>query len=218
MVTFALPVALQYIIICLGGIILQSSINLQGSIFIAGYTATNKVYGLLESSAISLGLACSTFLAQNYGAGLYDRVRQGVRTAVKIVSAMAVVVAAAVLLLRQYLPQLFLDVSKEGGPEALAIGVHYLTIMTCLLIILYLLHVFRNTLQAMGIARWSMVSGVVEFVARVGMSKLVIHWIGRDALFLAEPVAWLGALLSVMLPYCFLYGKKLRANSKPQSL
>lgn len=208
MLLFGLPVTLQFVIITLGGIVLQSSINLQGSAFIAGYTATNKVYGLLESGALSLGLACSTFLAQNFGAGFYNRVKQGVMASVKIVVAMAVFVVAFSLPLRRLMLRLFLDVNQPGGHEALDIGVEYLTVMLSCLVILFLLHIFRNTLQAMQIAKWSMVSGVVEFFARVFMAKVAINWIGPRALFISEPMAWLGALLSVMLPY-FYYRKHL---------
>jgi len=208
MLLFGLPVSLQYVIIALGGIILQSAINLQGSIFIAGYTATNKVYSLLESSAISFGLASCTFIAQNYGARLYGRVKNGVMTSLKIMSAIAIVITVSTLLMRKYIIQLFLDLNEAGGAEALDIAVRYLTIMSPFLIILYLIHVFRNALQAIGIARWSMVSGIVEFITRAGMSTIVINWIGSDALFISEPVAWFGATLSVMLPYLY-YRKRL---------
>lgn len=40
------------------------------------------------------------------------------------------------------------------------------------------------------------------------MSKAAIHYIGTDALFVAEPASWLGAMLCVFLPY-FYYRKKL---------
>lgn len=98
--------------------------------------------------------------------------------------------------------------NESGGAEALEIAIHYLTIMTRFLVILYLIHVFRNALQAMEISFWSMLSGIAECVCRVFMAKVVIHWMGSDALFVAEPVAWLGALLCVMLPYIY-YSKKL---------
>ncbi len=198
---FGLPVAIQSIVASLGGIILQSSINVQGSTFIAGYTATNKLYGLLEGSAISLGIASSTFIAQNYGAGFYDRVRQGVRASVKIVILMALIVSGGAILLREPLLKLFLDVKEAGGPEALAFAIRYLIIMACSLVILYFVHVFRNVLQAMGIAKWSLVSGMAELVGRIFMAKVALNFIGSDALFLSEPVAWFGALLSVVLPY-----------------
>jgi len=212
LLAFAMPLAVQYIIICIGGIILQSTMNLQGSFFIAGYTAANKLYGLLESMAISVGSSFATFFSQNYGAGRLDRIKQGMRAGVKMIVLMAIGVMALVYVLRFWLLQLFLDVAEEGGAEALGFAVYYLTIMICSLIILYLIHVYRNILQATGVSTWSMISGFAEFGVRVVMSKIVIRWIGPDALFYAEPVSWLGALLCVMLPYYFFYRKRLLGN------
>ena len=208
MMLFGMPIALQFVVITLGGMILQSSVNGQGSIFIAGYTATNKLYGLLECLALSFGLSSCTFISQNFGAGYYDRVRRGVSVSVLIVSAMAVAVTGLSLLTRWQILRIFLDVNEPGGMEALRIAVRYLTIMSVCFVILHYLHIFRNILQAMGITVWSMVSGLAEFAARVIMSKVVIGWIGSDALFISEPAAWLGAMLCVMLPYYF-YRKKL---------
>lgn len=208
LILFGIPIAIQNIIIAFGGILLQSSVNLQGSIFVAGYTATNKVYGLLECSATALGVACCTFFAQNYGAGKFDRLNQGMRITLKIVVAMALTVMSIVLISRRYLLQLFLNTSEAGGPEALDTGVRYLTIMIVFLVILYLIHIFRNVLQAMENSFWSMVSGFAELICRVFMAKVAIHWIGSDALFISEPVAWTGALLCVMLPY-FYYKRKI---------
>jgi len=212
LIHFGIPVALRFIIVALGGIILQSSVNVQGSVFIAGYTATNKLYGLLECGALSVGTACCTFFSQNYGAGKHLRVRKGVVTSVKIVSIMAVVVASATLLARQWLIRLFLDVNEAGGPEALQIAVHYLTIITICMIILFLLHVFSNVLQALGISIWSMYSGVAELAGRVFMAKVAIRWLGTDALFVSEPVSWLGATLLLIIPY-FYYRKVLLCDT-----
>lgn len=208
LLAFSLPLALQSITIAIGGIFLQSVINQQGSIFIAGYTATNKMYGLMESSATALGLACSTFLAQNYGAGLHARVRKGVGTATVIAAAMSLAVFFILLVIRWDLLQLFLDVNQENGFEALKIAVRYLTYMIFFLPILFLIHVFRNALQALQISVWSMLSGFGELVCRMFMAFVVIVWIGPDALFLSEPLAWAGALAFVLFPY-FFYQKRL---------
>ena len=207
---FGMPLALEFMVISLGGIILQSAINLQGSSFMAGYTATNKVYGLLESSALSLGVAASTFLAQNYGAGKYARVKKGVFTSTVIVLLMSVVVSVVMYFARDPVMKLFMDSAEANAAEAHRVAVYYLTILCICLSILYLLHIFRNALQAIGVAFWSMLSGFAEFGARVIMSKVVIDWMGRDALFVAEPVSWLAALLFVIIPY-FFYRKRLRA-------
>ena len=66
------PLAVQNMLISVSGIVLQSTINLQGSIFVAGYTATNKLYGLLECSAISLGLAANTYFSSDVFKGYVE--------------------------------------------------------------------------------------------------------------------------------------------------
>ena len=205
---FGLPISFEYIVISLGGIVLQSAVNVQGREFIAGYTATNKLYGLLESSSISLGHATSTFLAQNYGAGNFERFKKGYRSSFLILVAMALGVMGIALLLRRQLLLLFLDISEAGAAEALEIGMHYLTIIAVCLVILYLIHLYRNALQAMEISVWSMMSGLAECAIRIIMSLVVIKFIGSDALFFAEPAAWLAALVTVFFPYLY-YRKKL---------
>ena len=49
-----LPMAFQNFIIAIGSMIVQRLINSFGVIFIAGFTATNKLYGILEIAAVSL--------------------------------------------------------------------------------------------------------------------------------------------------------------------
>lgn len=208
MLIFGIPIAFQYVVITLGGMVLQSSINLQGSVFIAGYTATNKLYGFLQCFAMSLGQAACTFVSQNYGAGLGSRVRRGVVDAAKIILIMAAAIIVLTILTRWQILRVFLDVDEAGGMEALAISVRYLTIMVLCFPVLHLLHLFRNVLQAMGIAVWSLLSGFAELAARVLMAKVAIDHIGMDALFLSEPASWFGAMLCVLLPY-FYYRKKL---------
>lgn len=59
----------------------QSVVNRFGFLFIAGFTATNKLYGLLEVAAISFGYAITTFNSQNLGAKQYERIKKGVAQA-----------------------------------------------------------------------------------------------------------------------------------------
>lgn len=208
MLSFALPIALQMIVIAVSGMVFQSAINSQGSIFVAGYTAMNKMYGLLESTAISLGMAASTFFAQNYGAGERNRVRTGVRTTAAISIVMAACVTVIMLLAGKYLLQMFIDPAEAGASESLQIGFHYLIIMSVCLVILYLIHVYRNALQALGNSVWSMISGFVECGTRIMMAKGIVILLGVETLYYVEPAAWLGALIFISAPY-YYYQKKL---------
>ena len=208
MARFGIPLALQYVIINFGGMIVQATINDQGDSFVAGYTAVNKLYGLLECSAISLGAAFTTFASQNYGAGNFGRVRRGVNVAMLLAVGASLVLMVAILPLRSLLPRLFIDTSDAGAAAAIRVAAAYLTNMILSLPILYLVYVHRNNLQAIGNSSWSLVSGIAEALSRVVMAKLIFEAVGVKTLFYIEPIAWLMAWLFVLVPYYF-YQKKL---------
>ena len=210
MAAFGIPLALQYVIINLGGMIVQSTINDRGSSFVAGYTAVNKLYGLLECSAISLGAAFTTFASQNYGAGNFKRVRHGVNVAMVLAVSAALTLTVIVLPMRELLPQLFIDTTDDGAADAIRVASSYLTNMILALPILYLAYVHRNHLQAIGNASWSLVSGIMEAVSRVVMAKLLFDAVGVEIMFYIEPVAWLMAWLLVLFPYYYYQRKRLR--------
>lgn len=213
MAKFGIPLAIQYVVIHLGGMIVQSTINDQGSSFVAGYTAVNKLYGLLECTAISLGAAFTTYASQNFGAGSFKRVRRGVNVAMALAVGVALALLIIVLPLRQLLPQLFIDMTEDGAADAINVAARYLTNMILSLPILYLVYVHRNNLQAIGNSTWSLVSGIAEAVSRVVMAKLCFPFVGVEIMFYIEPVAWLMAWLFVLVPYYF-YQKKLLPLSK----
>ena len=60
--------------------IVMSVVNAFGTAFIAGFTSTNKLYGLLEIAALSYGFAINTYVGQNFGAGKTDRIRSGMKS------------------------------------------------------------------------------------------------------------------------------------------
>jgi len=209
---FGLPLALQYIMVNISGMILQSTINLQGSIFVAGYTATNKVYGLLECSAMALGASATTFFSQNYGAKKLERVSSGMRSTLVIGIGMAVAVGACMLTFGHHVLNLFIDSAEAGSHEALGVANTYLRVMSFSLIILYLLYVYRSILVSIGTSIPAMISGFTEFAARVFVAKGLFVWWGQESLFLAEPAAWIGSLVYIVGSYYVLRGRYLKPH------
>ncbi len=211
---FGAPLAVQYIVINVGGMIIQSTVNMQDGGFIAGYTAVSKLYGILESSAIALGAAFTTFASQNFGAGNHKRVRRGLKDAFILAIGTSLVIMAFVIPLHEILLQLFIDIGEENAAYALTVGSRYLINMALCLPILYLVYVYRSNFQSVGDSFWSMVSGFGESAVRILMAKLVIFYLGGDVLFFIEPFSWLAALLFVMVPYYFCRGKLLGHTDK----
>jgi Na+-driven multidrug efflux pump len=193
-----------YITIAVGGLALQAAVNRQGSLFVAGFTATNKLYGLLECAAISLGLALATYAAQNYGARNFERVRQGVKTGLILSVLASFAVSALTIPGGKWLLQSFIDPAAANGSQALAIAERYLLAMSLFLAILFPIHIYRNALQALGDSFWPMISGVAETVLRIAVGFVIVSFSLPQLLFYAEPAAWLFALVFSGVPYYWL--------------
>lgn len=202
------PLALQNILIAVGGMVLQRTINLQGYLFIAGFTATNKLYGLLEISAVSLGYAVSTFMAQNFGARLNRRIHQGMRSVTIIALLVSVCISVLMILFGKPILSLFISASDADAPKVLEIAYHYLLIISCLLFFLYLLYCCRSTLQGLGNTLAPTLSGFMEFAMRILVALLFTRWWGEEAIFFAEPLAWIGAVI-VLISACIWRMKKI---------
>lgn len=206
------PMAFQNAIIAIGGMIVQAVVNGFGVIFIAGFTATNKLYGLLEIAATSYGYAMVTYVGQNMGAGKIKRIHDGMRVAVLIAVLTSVVIAACMLGFGKLLLGLFISGSPETVEETLAIAYHYLAIMSVCLPILYILHVTRSAIQGMGNTVLPMLSGVAEFIMRTVSALLLPGLLGGNGIFYAEIMAWMGADVILVISY-FVVVRKLENTS-----
>ncbi|MCD8337882.1 MAG: MATE family efflux transporter [Lachnospiraceae bacterium] len=196
-----LPMAFQNCVIAVGGMIVQAVVNGFGVLFIAGFTATNKLYGVLEIAATSFGYAMVTYVGQNLGAGKVQRIREGMRAALTAAIGVSVVIGAAMLLFGKPILRLFISGTAEEVSTALAVAYHYLSIMSICLPILYILHVTRSALQGMGDTVRPMVSGIAEFVMRTGTAILLPMAIGESGIFYAEVLAWTGADIILVISY-----------------
>ena len=203
------PMAFQNTIIAIGGMIIQTIVNGFGVAFIAGYTAANKLYGILEVAATSYGYAMTTYAGQNLGAGKVRRISQGIRAGMVIALATSVLITALMLAFGRLILSFFLPAGAEASAEALGVGYQYLSLMALCLPALYVLHVTRSCIQGLGNTVLPMVSGMSEFVMRTGGALTLPPVIGETGVMIAEVLAWFGADL-ILAPSYFFVMKRVR--------
>lgn len=196
-----LPVAFQNLIISFGGLVLQTVTNSFGFLFMAGFNAATRLTGLIELAGTSIGSAMGTFAGQNLGAGKLDRVRLGLRRSAQIAAALALMVAACMVLFGRPLLNLFIEDDPAMVDQVLTIGCRYLNVMSLGLPMLYMLFVYRSTLQGLGDTFVPMLSGAVELVMRVGAALLLPRLIGEWGVYIAEIMAWIGAAILLIWGY-----------------
>ena len=207
------PIVMQNLIISLGGLVLQGVVNAYGFIFMAGYNAAARLQGLIEVAGTALGNAQGTFTGQNFGADRMDRVRLGLRKSAQICVAAAVMIGLAMILFGKPVMSLFVRDDPAVVDEVLSIGKEFLIVMSAGLPALYLLFVYRSTLQGLGDTVIPMASGVVELIMRVSAALLLPKLLGVLGVYLAEIMAWAGAGIFLMI-FCYRRLRKLKTRDK----
>ena len=200
-----LPLALQHFVIVISGIIMQAVINTCGFVFLAGFTATNKLHGLMDCSASAFGYAASTYTGQNWGANRLDRVRMGVRSTLVLALSFSALLAAGMILFGRHVVALFISADAANAAEALSVAYDYLVVMSTFLLSAYVLHTYRSALQGMGFTTAPMLSGLTEFAGRVGASLLLTRVIGERGLFYTDAAAWTFAVFLAASYYIQLF-------------
>ena len=144
------PMAFQNVVVSIGGIILQLVVNLYGITFIAGWTATSRLYGLLEIVGISLAYALTTFVGQNRGAGKLDRTREGIRKAMILALCASVVLAVFFITFGKNILMLFISGTPQEVEATMNVAYRYLFMMSIFLPTLYCLHIIKCALVGLG--------------------------------------------------------------------
>lgn len=197
----AVPMAIQFSILSLSMMIIQSVCNSFGADVIAAFTAALRIEQLATQPLLALGIALATFSAQNWGAGKVKRIRQGVRIATFYSLMISVIASLAVRFVGSDMISIFI---KGEIPSIIEIGKTYLRISTLFYFFLGMIFIFRNTLQGMGNAVVPLMAGLTELGMRSFAAIYLAKIIGYKGIFYAGPIAWFGAAIVVMIGYVFM--------------
>lgn len=198
MLSIGIPMALNYSITAIGTMILQSAINMFGSSVVAAFTAASKVNSIATQPMPTLGTAIATYCGQNLGAGKYDRIFKGMRQGFFLCVGTAVVAAAFSLLGGEFVVSWFVSNPSE---EIFTYAMEYLTVASWFYLPLAMIFLYRNALQGLNQGLVPMLSGIVEMFCRFGAILLLSPGLGYLGVCLADPAAWVGAAIPLVINY-----------------
>lgn len=196
------PIAAKNTIVSVGGMAIQTIVNGFGMSFIAGFTASNKLYGLLEIAALSYSFAVATYVGQNYGAGKFGRIKEGMKAATWLSIVTSLVIMVLLIVFGSPLTMVFISADSAALMKAAGDTAYlYLVYMAVFLPVLYLLYVYQAALNGTGNTMASVVSGVIQLVLRVGIALIVGMTGYENGIFIAEVAAWCGGALYMVVKY-----------------
>lgn len=197
-----MPMGLQFSITAIGSIMLQSSNNALGTIYVASFTAAMRIKYLFTCVFENIGVAMATYCGQNIGARRLDRVRQGEWSAVKIMLVYFVFTALVIFPFADYMMELFV----ESGEQAVVANAAKMMRISCYFYpALGMLTIFRYSIQGLGYSNLSMLSGVMEMIARCGVSLWLVPAFAFTGVCFGDPVAWIFADMFLFPAFFLLY-------------
>ena len=193
------PMGLQFSITAIGSVMLQSSVNVLGTMYVTATTAANKVSIFLACPLESMGSTMATYGGQNVGAKKWDRLGQGLRACCLLAAGYCLFALALVLLVGDKLVMLFLDAASAS---LVPLSIQLLRTLVYCYVFLGAIFIFRNYIQGMGFSPTATFAGIMEMFARAGVSFLVPIY-GFNAACLASPAAWVMADLFLVPAYFY---------------
>ena len=170
-----------------GILMVQRLVDSFGPVTMAAFAAAVKIDAFAYLPVQDFGNAFSTFIAQNYGAGRLDRLKQGFRTATIVSAGFAFLISCLVFLFAQPLMGLFIQKSEL---DVIACGVRYLRIEGAFypgIGLLFLLYGFYRAVKKPGM---SVVLTVISLGTRVALAYALAGPIGEIGIWMAIPIGW----------------------------
>ena len=123
--TYSSLTCAQQSVMNFGILMVQGLINSFGTAVMAGFAAAVKIDSFAYMPVQDFGNAFSTFIAQNFGAGKHERIRKGIRVAVRVTLIFCLIISVLVFVLARPLMLIFIPAHET---EIISIGVEYLRI------------------------------------------------------------------------------------------
>lgn len=188
-----IPMGLQYSITAIGSIVLQSSVNALGSLYVAAVAAGSKVYQLLACPFDAMGATMATYCGQNVGACKLDRLGRGIRACSLLGLGYSALAFCAMLRFAPQCAMLFLDPNELDVAALTELTTRYILIQSAFFFPLALVNIVRFSIQGMGFSPFAILAGVLEMAARTGVGMVLVPMFGFTAACFASPAAWVCA-------------------------
>ena len=204
------PAGLQSVMYGLSNVIIQAGINSLGTNTVAAWTAYSKIDSVFWMVVNAFGIAVTTFVGQNYGAGKHDRMHEGVRWCMIMTLAASGLLSFLIYNWGIYGYQLF---TTDG--DVIRIGIDMMRYLAPLYITYVTIEILSGALRGVGDC-W-----VPMILCGLGVCAIRVLWIlvavpiKRDmyTIMFSYPLTWVVTTIMFVIYYlCFSRMRKVRVS------
>lgn len=198
-------------IVSLGTVILQYSVNGFGKLLIAGHTAARKLDYFCMMPLNTMGLAFSTFVSQNYGAGNKERIRSGIKAVNLLALGYSVFITVIIWMTAPVLIKL---ISGSSETDVINNGALYIRMNVPFYPIVGIVFNLRNSLQGLGRKLVPLVASVLECLGKIIFVIVMNPFMGYWGVIICEPSIWI--VMAAQLIFAISYDPYMSKSEKGQ--
>lgn len=185
---YSLLTCMQQSVMNFGILLIQGLVNSFGVITMSAFAAAVKIDAFAYMPVQEFGNAFSTFAAQNSGAGRYERLRSGFRTAFMLSSVFCIIVSVLIFIYAGSLMGIFISGNES---EIISQGVTYLRIEGACYIGIGILFLLYGWFRGIGRPGVSLVLTVISLGTRVLVSYSLSGFLGPVIIWFSIPLGWI---------------------------
>lgn len=184
----SLLTGIQQSVMNTGILMIQGLVNSFGVTVMAAFAAAVKIDAFAYMPAQDFGNAFAVYVAQNRGAEREDRIREGLRSAVKISGLFCMAASGLVALFAEPLMTLFVGSAQT---KIVQVGVSYLRSEGLCYVGIGLLFLLYAYFRGMDATHMSIVLTVISLGLRVVLSYALAPAYGYQMIWWSIPIGWL---------------------------
>lgn len=191
-----LSMGLTLSLVNFGSLVLQSGINRLGTNIIVAHTSARKVFEIWNLPVGVLGSSMATYCGQNYGAGRYDRLRQGMRDALILGGIWDTLI---IILAHTVSPYLIAFIASSHNEEIIYWGSAYLRVNMSFLYVCLVIVILRNSMQGFGDYTTPILSSTIELLGKLVFTFVFVRLFAYCGIIWTEPVIWILMVIPLII-------------------
>ncbi|MBR0026032.1 MAG: MATE family efflux transporter [Clostridia bacterium] len=207
-IQIGLPAGIQGSLFSISNVLIQSSINSFGDVFMSGNAAAGNIEGFVYVAINAFHQTAVNFVGQNVGAKRYDRVKKILGICLGCVTVVGIVFGSLAYIFSPSLLSIYITDSQE----AIAYGITRLAYISLPYFVCGMMDVSTGALRGMGSSLSSM------FISVLGICGFRVVWIYTifkmlhtpESLYISYLISWTLTLIIQLIAFGIVYKKQVR--------
>ena len=171
----------------IGSVVLQSSINALGSVYIAAQVGGRRLAEMFYVPGVALGTSIATYSSQNYGAGTRSRIKKGIVTAIWMYGVWWLIALGFTIFFAQVAVKF---ITGTDNKDVIYYGSLYLRVSIPMIPPMAVLVILRSAFQGMQHLLAPLFCSGLELIGKVIFAIWLVPVWGYPAVCTCEPVTW----------------------------